>query len=150
MDDYIPKPTELVPLADIMGRWLPLPARAGADATANTGIGGQAQDAPVLHPAPGGDPAARQRVFERFRRVNEADAAQLAQAAERGDLAAVAHLAHRIKGACGFIGANALAAASARLEQAGRAGDVGAIDAHMVGFRSELERLHAYLDERKS
>jgi HPt (histidine-containing phosphotransfer) domain-containing protein len=88
-------------------------------------------------------------VFERFRRVNDADATLLAAAVERGDLAAIAHFAHRIKGACGFIGADGLAAACARLEHAGRMGDAGAIDAHMLGFHNELERLHAHLDAER-
>jgi len=147
MDDYIAKPTELVPLAEIMQRWLPPP---GTDADASPHgqpeRRSQAPDAPATPPASVGDPAARKRLFAHFRRVNEADARLLAESAARGDLPSTRHFAHRIKGACGFIGASGLASACARLEQAADAGDAAAIEGLMNEFRSELERLNAFLD----
>ena len=157
MDDYISKPTELVPLAEIMRRWLPRPGRelAGAAAAVEPHDAGEPADtdAPLdgsaLHAASKGDPAAAQRMIEHFRRVNDADVAGLADALERGDIASVTRLAHRIKGACGFIGATGLASACAMLEQAGRAGNAQAIERLMTGFRSELERLNAYLDAQR-
>ena len=157
MDDYISKPTELVPLAEIMRRWLPLPGQELAGAIAAVDPRGEGEpaesdgplDGRALHAASKGDPVAAQRMIEHFRRVNDADVAGLADAVERGDSAAVTRLAHRIKGACGFIGATDLASVCAMLEQAGRAGDARAIERLMTGFRSELERLNAYLDAQR-
>lgn len=153
MDDYIAKPTELVPLAEIMKRWLPLPDRhdwPAASGQQEASTGPASSDEPLqgraLHAITKGDPDATRRVLEQFRRVNDADVARLLDAVERGDHAATTHLAHRVKGACGFIGATALASVCATLEQAGRDEDTGAIAALMRGFRSELERLNAYLD----
>jgi len=155
MDDYSAKPTELVPLAEIMDRWLPLPGRraeaaAGAAepaaAATPADAGAWPVDTEVLRRMSGGDPAAARRVIGNFRRSNEADAALLLHAAECADLPALAHVAHRIKGACGFIGAGGLAAACAGLERAARSADAAAVDGLMPVFRSELERLNAYLE----
>ena len=146
MDDYIPKPTELVALAEIMDRWLPL-KKAGpppAAAAAPT-LEGPAPVA-VAHGAPVDSP----RVLEHFRRINDADVILLRQAVQDSDPAEVTHLAHRIKGACGFIGATALAAASGTLEQAGRSGAMDATERLMQDFERELERLNAYLDAQRS
>ena len=145
MDDYISKPTELLQLATIMDRWLPRHARAATPSPSPASTPPPAQ-ADTPHTPAGGSTAGRKRILEHFRRVNEADVAQLLQAVDARDMAATAHLAHRIKGACGFIGANDLAAACAALEQAGHADDGTAIPDLMDRFRSELERLDAYLD----
>jgi CheY-like chemotaxis protein/HPt (histidine-containing phosphotransfer) domain-containing protein len=157
MDDYISKPTELVPMAEIMRRWLPLPGQrpAGAPASGDPRDAGRLADTDgpldgrTLNAASKGDVVAAQRMIEHFRRVNDVDVAGLADAVECGDIAATTRLAHRIKGACGFIGATDLASVCAMLEQAGRAGDATAIDGLMTGFRSELERLNAYLDAQR-
>ncbi|RZA13401.1 MAG: Hpt domain-containing protein [Lysobacteraceae bacterium] len=91
---------------------------------------------------------AADRVLAHFKRVNQADAEALLQALDRDDNADIARLAHRIKGACGFIGAAGLASACARLEKAARAGDGQAVTGLAGDFRTELERLNAYLDAR--
>jgi PAS domain S-box-containing protein len=155
MDGYIAKPTELVALAEIMDRWLPLktiPSHAAAHVVADDGA---RAPVPVLDgPAPiavlRGSPVDSPQVLEHFRRVNNADVVLLRQAAQGGDLDAITHLAHRIKGACGFVGAIGLATASGTLEHAGRAGATDAIEALMEEFESELERLNAYLDAQRS
>ncbi len=151
MDDYIAKPTELASLAQIMARWLPLPAtaRSASVAGATQESAESAARAPPLDRGAGisaGASAADRRALAQFRRINDADAALLASAVARRDFEAVAHLAHRIKGACGFVGASPLAAASARLEHAARAGDGAALDELMPEFSNELERLNAHLD----
>jgi len=156
MDDYIPRPTQLLPLADIMGRWRPLLDKAISEGAACDAGGGEAAPGPAgpldgqaLHVICAGDPVAEQRALEHFRRINKADIERLEDALQRGDLPSIVHFAHRIKGACGFVGATRLAAASARIEAAGRSGQDGDIDGLMKAFRSELEQLDAYLDARQ-
>jgi HPt (histidine-containing phosphotransfer) domain-containing protein len=155
MDDYIPKPTKLLALADIMHRWLPLPAKpadepgVAGDLEAGTAAGADAPlDIRALHGLSNGDPAVEQRALAHFRRINDTDATLLLQAAERMHMASIIHLAHRIKGACKFVGAAALAAASDRLEQAAKSGAAGDIEELVKAFRTELERLNATLDAR--
>jgi PAS domain S-box-containing protein len=155
MDDYIPKPTGLMALAEKMKHWLPLPAHRAGGASVPPGPGevegagdrrGGLLDRRALHAVSKGEPVATRRILQHFRRVNEADVELLMHAVEHGDLPSITHSAHRIKGACGFIGATDLASVCSMVEQAGRAGDGTAIDELMEGFRSELERLNAYLD----
>jgi PAS domain S-box-containing protein len=155
MDDYIPKPTKLLALADIMHRWLPLPAKPAdepglaGDLEAGTAAGADAPlDIRALHGLSNGDPAVEERALAHFRRINDTDATLLLQAAERMHMASIIHLAHRIKGACKFVGAAALAAASDRLEQAAKSGAAGDIEELVKAFRTELERLNATLDAR--
>lgn len=156
MDDYIAKPTKLLALADIMHRWLPLPANARREpATEHHDVmpgSAAGMDAPldprILHGLSNGDPAVEQRALAHFRRINDADATLLLQAVERMHMASIVHLSHRIKGACKFVGANGLAVASDRLEQAGKTGAAGDIEELMQAFRSELEKLNATLDAR--
>ena len=155
MDDYIAKPTRLLALADIMHRWLPLPARSG-DApsvedkfeSTNGADTNATLDTRVLHGLSNGDAAVEQRTLAHFRKINDADAVLLMDAVARAHLASIAHLAHRIKGACRFVGATGLAAASEALERAGNAGDTGDIDELASEFRTELEKLNATLDAR--
>ena len=155
MDDYIPKPTKLLALADIMHRWLPLPATSDAIDVRQDDVGSMhatVADAPldthVLHGISNGDPAIEQRALAHFRKVNDTDARLLLEAAERVHMASLVHLAHRIKGACKFVGAHGLARASDRLEQAGRNGSATDLDRLVAEFRTELETLDAYLDAR--
>ena len=155
MDDYIPKPTKLLALADIMHRWLPLGGTAvGGRMDAAAGIEADVAepegplDRGFLDAISGGGPAAERDALAHFRRINDADFALLEDAVASGHLPAVVHLAHRIKGACGFIGATGLAAACAKLEQAGRAEQARFIGGLMSECRGEMEKLNAYLDSR--
>lgn len=155
MDDYISKPTDLGVLSEKMRRWLPPPAGAGADETPSTpacapvaraAVGAHGQNARAAATDSASGPAVSRQVIERFQRVNRVDVERLTQAFEQRDMAAIAHLAHRIKGACGFIGATALASVCTMIEHAGHAHDASALDWLMETFRDELERLNAQLD----
>jgi PAS domain S-box-containing protein len=154
MDDYISKPTGLMPLAEKMRHWLPLPEQrasaAAVDATPHAAVAsGEREgllDGRALNAVSKGEPEATRRILQHFRRVNEVDVELLMHAVKHGDLPSITHSAHRIKGACGFIGATDLASVCSMVEQAGRSGDGPAIEGLMEGFQSELERLNAYLD----
>jgi len=150
MDDYLAKPMGLAALADTLERWLPrrrVPVVVDAAPAAATH---EVVDPAALRVLTRDEPAALRRVLAQFQRVNRADVDALVAALERGDFTAIAQFAHRIKGACGLIGAHALAAVCARIEQAGRAFDA----LSMVGLRHhfdlELERLDAYVAARQA
>lgn len=155
MDDYLPKPTKLMALADIMHRWLPLPAKAEAApappedlAATDAPVADAPLDMRVLHGISNGDQAIERRALAHFRRINDTDSRLLLEAVERVHMASIIHLAHRIKGACKFVGAHALASASESLEHAGRNGTTRDLDRLVAQFRTELEKLNAYLDAR--
>lgn len=155
MDDYIPKPTKLMALADIMHRWLPVPAKAETVpsppedlAATHAPVADALLDMRVLHGISNGDLAIEQRALAHFRKINDTDSRLLLAAVERVHMASIIHLAHRIKGACKFVGAHALASASESLEQAGRSGAARDLDRLAEQFRTELEKLNDYLDAR--
>jgi signal transduction histidine kinase/CHASE3 domain sensor protein/DNA-binding response OmpR family regulator len=152
MDGYLAKPMGLATLAETLERWLPR-RRAGAAIVADAAPAPathEVVDPAALRVLTRDEPAALRRMLAQFQRVNRADVDALVAALERGDFAAIAQFAHRIKGACGLIGAHALAAVCARIEQAGRAFDA----LSMVGLRHhfdlELERLDAYVAARQA
>jgi signal transduction histidine kinase/DNA-binding response OmpR family regulator/CHASE3 domain sensor protein len=156
MDDYLAKPMGLAALADVLERWLPRRRPAGvvsfdpAPATADVIAAADVVDPAALRVLTRDEPAALRRVLAHFQRVNREDVDALRAALERADFPSIAQFAHRIKGACGLIGAHALAAVCARIEQAGRAADTLA----MAGLRNllhlELERLDAYVTARQA
>lgn len=81
-----------------------------------------------------------------FRRVNDEDVNALYQAISEGNTTGAAHSAHRISGASSMIGAIGLASVCARLETAGRAGDLDAVKAGVPAFQQELQRVYTILD----
>ena len=130
MDDYIAKPTALMELSEKLNRWLPAPIRQpSADPAEQQPLAaGGGSGATLAGPEAGGgmgkvEPRPSLRTLAHFRQVNGVDVIHLLQAVEQGDMQAVAHCAHRIKGACGFIGATALATVCGMIEHAGRQDD---------------------------
>ncbi|MFZ3322475.1 MAG: MASE4 domain-containing protein [Usitatibacter sp.] len=140
MDDYVAKPIELAKLQGKLDQWLPIPIAQGGSAE-----GAELLDRSVLAEISGGDAAAERGVLLDFRRHNLEDRQLLVDALEKRDLDAVVRASHRIKGASNSIGAARLAAASERLEQAGRAKDWPAIAASVEDFRREFDLLDAYI-----
>ncbi len=76
----------------------------------------------------------------------------LRRAAARGDAAGLHRAAHSIKGALGYFGADAAAAAADRIQLLGRAGDAAAVD--LPELEHLLDRLaaalRAYVSDRPS
>ena len=106
-------------------------------------------DRSVLAAICGGDAAAELEMLADFRRINDADAAMLKLAVDKRDAPELANVSNRVKNASRAVGAIALAAVCARLESASGArgpADWKEIEAHMGGYRRELERLNSCLD----
>jgi HPt (histidine-containing phosphotransfer) domain-containing protein len=83
------------------------------------------------------DSAPLRDAVEAFLGEAQATGRALKEAAETGDAARLGALAHTLKGAAGYLGAAALAAACVPLEKAGRAGSVEGARAPLA----EIERL---------
>jgi HPt (histidine-containing phosphotransfer) domain-containing protein len=143
MDDYLAKPVEMMALAQMLDRWLPLPGtldEAPAESAASP------VDVAALTELSGGDRSVERDILREFRAANDADALALEEALGRRDLGDVVRAAHRIKGASRMVGARDLAAVCAAIEQSGRAEDLAGVLAKEAAFRAELTRLNAYLD----
>jgi PAS domain S-box-containing protein len=152
MDDYLAKPVEMMALAKMMDRWLPLPGAAGGvpSSTASSPPGGTPAAAPLnagaLTAVTGGDRAVEREILLEFRGTIDADARALEDALTRRHLADIVRAAHRIKGASLMVGADDLAAVCAAIEHAGRAEDLPGTLAREAAFRAQLARLNAYLE----
>ena len=111
---------------------------------------GPAIDRAVLAELSAGEPEFEREIIQRYQHLNLEDAAMLLAAVDARDLAQARHAAHRIKGASRTVGANALAAVSAEIEDATRIGDWSAIDSRMDAFRRELARIAEYIAAHRS
>jgi signal transduction histidine kinase/CheY-like chemotaxis protein/HPt (histidine-containing phosphotransfer) domain-containing protein len=135
MDDYLAKPVDLKGLLKKLDKWLPIVLVA------------EALDHTVLNAICAYDGETRREVLREFREANDMDAGQLEIAVNGRDAAGLTRSAHRIVGSCRAIGANILAAVGERLERASRAGDWKDVDANLVAFRRELERVNKYCEK---
>ncbi len=157
MDDYLPKPTELVQLLEKMDIWLPLPEDADLlpPASADDGQDIDAARMPdqvspldpsALAGITGGDQGMRREFLQDFRQTSDSDADNLEQAVAAGDITLITRTAHRLKGASRVVGAELLARASERLERAGRSEDWADIERGIEIFRQERARLNDHID----
>jgi signal transduction histidine kinase/CheY-like chemotaxis protein len=130
MDDYLPKPVQLVALQVTLRRWLPLPMAAAdsvTDAATDTDRGA-AFDRGALAALVGDSAQAAVEILAEFQRAADEDAAALAAAARSKDLLRVERAAHRMKGASRVVGMNGLATACEVLEQAAHAQEIARVD----------------------
>jgi len=135
IDDFMAKPTPLAVLAGTLQRYLPLQQFMRAAAT--TAVA-------AATPAPSAAPIDLDHgLIEDFLHTTHDDLEALRKAVANGDAAAVTHEAHRIKGASSLIGAVTLTAGAARIEAAGRNGDLSAARANLAELETEVARFAA-------
>jgi CheY-like chemotaxis protein/HPt (histidine-containing phosphotransfer) domain-containing protein/anti-sigma regulatory factor (Ser/Thr protein kinase) len=163
MDDYLSKPVQLVYLGAMLEKWLPadaVPDLRGepADAVPPAPTLG-AGETPTILPAPtlasldvsvlaalvGDDPAVIREFLLDFRASATTIAAELAAACATGDAARAGALAHKLKPSARSVGALALGAICAELEDAGKAGRSAALAAPMLRFDKEMATVAAAL-----
>jgi PAS domain S-box-containing protein len=153
MDECLVKPVQLSQLLKKLERHLPrLHAPAGPSGDPDPPGASAATDAaaPVdlalIAAHWGGDVAIVRKILADFRAFTQADAAKLRQAMAAGDMSQVTHSAHRMLGASSMVGARGLALACEQIDHASRAGHLNAVEAGMLAFARELERLEAYFN----
>jgi signal transduction histidine kinase/CheY-like chemotaxis protein/HPt (histidine-containing phosphotransfer) domain-containing protein len=134
MDDVVVKPATLATLAQTLRRWLP--DGIWSDPSAQP-VAGPAIDQSALDELTGGDEELNRDIVTRYLQALGDDLEALWQALRDGDADALRRQAHRIAGASRTVGAHAVAAQAARLEQAAQSTQDGA----------ELERLAQALRE---
>ena len=138
MDDFLAKPAAMNSLAKLLGKWLPLEARAEV-----------LLDGGRLAELAGGNPALTGEILGEFDTANAADHAALGMAFAHDDLAAIGRIAHAIKGAAQTVGAMRYAAAAAALESAWRSGDAAAARSARAPFEAAYAELRQELQNRE-
>jgi CheY-like chemotaxis protein/HPt (histidine-containing phosphotransfer) domain-containing protein len=166
MDDYLSKPVQLAHLNAILQKWLPpaatpaaLPEAAPAPASPGTGlsaagaesghistvIGKKPVDISVLEGLVGNEPEIVQEFLHDFRASSGRIAGELRSACEAGDPQAAGAAAHKLKSSARSVGALELGELSARMEQAGKAGDIEGLKVLLPQFDAELAAVDAYI-----
>ena len=153
MDGYLAKPVPLSQLREQLIHWLPAAANprpasrtaempASAEATEETEDAGELPvfDPGILIQMVGDKSAIHRRLLEKFQVTAQAQAERLHAAVAEGDAAAVSQIAHSLKSNARAIGALQLGDLCEKLEQAGKAGDLTALQVQQDVFDSAFER----------
>jgi PAS domain S-box-containing protein len=136
MDDYLSKPLRSQALDEVLARILvDRPEGQGPSAAKLEPL----VDSSFLREITQGDEALTARLVGLFFEHADAHVAELAQAVATGDATTVSVIGHTLKGSASTVGALRVAAVSARLCDAGRAGDLGGAPALHVELAAALE-----------
>jgi HPt (histidine-containing phosphotransfer) domain-containing protein len=125
MDAYLVKPVSIDRLRATLERWLPMQEEKGVGVQEQEQRSGSAAaiDREALASWLGDDDAAIESLLGKFRDTAVETQREIDSAARGSRLAALAAAAHKLKGAAQVVGATAVVAVTAELEQAGKAGD---------------------------
>jgi CheY-like chemotaxis protein len=170
MDDYLSKPVQLAHLNAILQKWLPLPpapdtqsaslpapATPPADLPATGPVAapaiGLAEKKPVdigvLEGFVGNDPEVVREFLGDFRTSSSRIAAELRNAIQAADPKAAAAAAHKLKSSARSVGAMELGELCAKMEEAGKAGDMMGLNLLLAQFEAELAAVDAYIDSKQ-
>jgi two-component system sensor histidine kinase/response regulator len=144
MDDYLSKPVQLAQLKAKLEQWLP----AAADEPSPDLPDSPAMpvDVSVLKALVGDDPEVIGDFLHDFRISAKKAAVELKAACDEGQAALVGALAHKLKSSARSVGALALGALCAEIEQAGKAGQIEVLDELLSRFEMEMATVDEYLD----
>jgi HPt (histidine-containing phosphotransfer) domain-containing protein len=145
-NDYISKPIEIVKLDEVIARWIP----AENQIKAGTGIKRDSGKTEIFIPRvdtqegiamTGGTEAGYRKVLAQFYKDAAERLPVFAAIPAVGEFAVFATQAHAIKSAAGTIGAAEVSKEAAKLEAAGKAGDMQTINETLPSFRKHLTGL---------
>ncbi|MDR1849775.1 MAG: response regulator, partial [Zoogloeaceae bacterium] len=156
-NDFLAKPITTNELDALLQKWIPAAKQHNVSAT----DGGVTPEDAVAATSPeiadldiaagiarvGGSPSRYRDLLRMFCRDAEAGFALLAANQDAAGLQAFTTFVHALKSGLANIGANALSRTAAELEQAGRAGDMAAIQGNLPAFREALTALMARIGE---
>ncbi|MDR1545201.1 MAG: response regulator [Deltaproteobacteria bacterium] len=152
-NDYLSKPIDTAKLDETLKKWIPEGKRRKA--TDNGASPTEASSFPEMAGVDvvsglarmGGSRKRYLALLEAFRRDALDGFERLEKAPDDAALRSFTTLVHGLKSAAANIGANGLSQAAARLEQAGREGDMTVIGAQLPDFRADLAALTTRIEE---
>ncbi len=148
MDDYISKPFNPAPFAEMIEKWLPKqPAPAAARPTAEPSSSAIFNHAGLLDRLMGDARTAR-IVSGGFLEDIPRQIASLEAHLRVHDLAAVERDVHSIKGAAANVGGDALRSVAGAMEQALKAGDLSAIPARLMEMKESFQATRKAMEEQ--
>jgi CheY-like chemotaxis protein/HPt (histidine-containing phosphotransfer) domain-containing protein len=157
MDDYVAKPVKPAQLSEILERWT-MDAEDVELSPEGAGAAHEADDNGYTGPEDPLDPD----VLAGLRELGDADLltelvnlfiadvppqlASLREAMESGDASSVKRVAHTLKGSCGNMGAQRMAAICAKLQDIGASGDLTRAPELLKQLEAEFERVRPALE----
>jgi CheY-like chemotaxis protein/HPt (histidine-containing phosphotransfer) domain-containing protein len=154
MNACLSKPIEMARLRDCLQRWLPSQAApdgsyvADGSATARTELSGFL-DLTLLAECFGDDEATMLNNLERFGKAMNADIQLLSAAIEKNSTEETKLAAHRLRGAAGFVGGSAVAAASEAIELLSQAGNWSAVAREWPRLLAASAEIEQHIETRR-
>ncbi|GHV91279.1 hypothetical protein AGMMS50268_17820 [Spirochaetia bacterium] len=156
-NDYLSKPIEIARLNKILEKWIPRDKQVKGS---REKVDGSSGSAPIPHSLilsgvdvgkgiamTGGTVEGYKKVLSMFRKDAEERLTVLQNVPEEKDMPHFVTQVHALKSASGSIGAAELSAEAARLEAAGKTGDMALIGEALPAFAKQLEALAARIKE---
>lgn len=149
MDDYLSKPARLDDIRDMLKKWLPDVVDASAHTPEPQAMSARSTvpvDVRVIASLVGDDPAVIHELLQHFQTSTIKIAAELQAAYAAGETAAAGAAAHKLKSSAFSVGAQALGELCAKIEQAGKAGQIDALSMLLPRFEAEMTVVNDFIE----